>query len=498
LSIFKKLAGQTATYGLSSILGRLLNYLLVPLYTRVFDTDEYGIVTQLYAYVAFLNIVYTYGLETAFFRFFQSEKGNSKVYSTGLLSIIASSVFFTLAIILFSDPVASTVLPGNESGSFYIILFAGIIASDAITALPFAKLRQENNAKRFAFLRLFNIAVNIGLNLFFLVLCPFLVKSYPDSGIGNYYNAGFGIGYVFISNLIASLITLLLMYPEIFKNTFQFDNKLWKQMMVYSFPLMIGGFAGMINETFDRILIPILLKDQTDAMTQLGIYGACYKLSIIMTLFIQTFRYAAEPFFFNNAGKENPQQIYVQVMKYFVIVCTFIFLAVMLYIDIVSYLIGPDFRSGIGVVPVLLLANLCLGVYFNLSIWYKLTSNTRWGAWISIFGAAITLVFNFLLIPVMGFYGAAWATLICYASMMLLSYFIGRKYYPVPYDILSFFYYLALALSMWGLSVFVTDFFELKGYLKVGVNTLILILFSIIFWLSERRKINYLRGLNNF
>jgi O-antigen/teichoic acid export membrane protein len=273
----------------------------------------------------------------------------------------------------------------------------------------------------------------------------------------------------------------------------RFDPTLWKNMIIYAFPLMVANFAGMINETFDRVLIPYLTPDKSSSLAQLGVYGACYKLSIVMTLFIQTFRYAAEPFFFNHSTKENPQLVYAKVMKMFVIVCAFIFLGVMLYIDIVKYLIGPDFRSGLGVVPILLMANLCLGVYYNLSIWYKLTSKTRWGAWLSVFGAVITLIFNFWLIPIMGFMGAAWATLICYASMMIASYVIGQKHYPVNYDVKSFFYYVCLALFFWIASVFIRQQFHLSDNIMFGINTFLLLLYAFIAWNSERNKNSYLR-----
>lgn len=469
----------------------------MPLYTRVFEVGEYGVVTQLYAYVAFFNILFTYGLGTAFFRFFQSEKGNEKVYSTSIISILVSSAGLALLIIIFSDAIASLILSGISSGSYYIKIFAGILATDAITAIPFAKLRQENKAKRFAFLRLVNIGIYIGLNLFFLVVCPALLKNGSYSWLKTIYDPSIGVGYIFISNLLASGITMLMLFPEIFKVSLKFDSILWKRMIIYAFPLMIVGFSGMINETFDRVLIPILITNKSEAMMQLGIYGACYKLSIIMTLFIQTFNYAAEPFFFNHSTKENPQRVYAQVMNYFVIICAFIFLGVMLYIDIVKHFIGPDYRSGLGVVPILLMANLCLGVYYNLSIWYKLTTKTRLGAWVAVFGAVVTLIFNFWLIPIMGYMGAAWATLICYASMMILSYYVGQKHYPVAYDVRSFFYYISLALLLWVLSIYIRHQLVLSDKMILSINTLLLILFVVIVWTSESRKNTYLRRSNN-
>ena len=464
---------------------------------RYFYQEDYGVVTQLYALVAFFNILFTYGLETAFFRFMQTEKGSSKVYSTGLLSIIFSSALFTLLIIVFSGPLSGLILSGSAIDAYYIKMFAGILACDAITAIPFAKLRQENKAKKFAVLRLINIGINIGLNFFFLVVCPMLLKNDSFSWVSNIYDPTIGVGYVFIINLVASVITLLLLLPEMKIPQLNFDSTLWKHMIVYAFPLMIAGFAGMINETFDRVLIPMLIENKSDAMSQLGIYGACYKLSIIMTLFIQTFRYAAEPFFFSHSTKENPQIVYANVMKYFIIVCSFIFLGVMLYIDIIKFLIGPDFRSGMAVVPILLMANLFLGIFYNLSIWYKLTSKTRWGAWLSVFGAVITLIFNFWLIPVLGYMGAAWATLICYGSMMLASYFIGQKHYPIPYNLRSFFFYIILALILWQASSFITQWLSFSTNQTLLINSIFLMLFVSLTWAAERRKINYLRsGMN--
>ena len=466
----------------------------MPLYTRIFAQGEYGIVTQLYAYVAFFNILFTYGLETGFFKYFNSEKNGDKVYSTSLISITVSSVLFALFIILFSGPISDFLLDDASDRLDYVSIFAIILACEAIAAIPFAKLRQQNRAKRFAFIRLVNIAVNIGLNLFFLLLCPWLIKNNLAGWLTKLYDPAIGVGYVFLANLIASVVTLLLLLPDMLVVRLKFDSLLWRQMIIYSFPLMIAGFAGMVNETFDRILIPILTPDKTSAMAQLGVYGACYKLSIIMTLFIQTFRYAAEPFFFNHSTKENATTVYANVMKAFVIVCAMIFLLVMLYLDLIKYFIGENFRSGLIIVPILLLANLCLGVYYNLSIWYKLTSKTRWGAYLSVFGAIVTLVFNVILIPIYGYLGAAWATLICYASMMVVSYLIGQRHYPVNYDLRSFFLYIVLALLLWQLSVFVDARIDLSEMKMLLLNTAIFLVFPVVIWFLERRKNNYLRS----
>lgn len=499
MSIYKKLAGQTAIYGLSSILGRLLNYLLVPIYTRVFEAGEYGVVTQIYAYIAFMTVIFTYGLDISFFRYFQTEKGNPKVYSTSLISIIFSSLILGGLIILFAPQLsgiigdADVVPKPGHSRSLYISLFAGVLAFDAIIAIPFALLRQQNRAKRFVIIRMTGIAANVGLNVFFLLVCPWILKSNPDSWIASIYYPDFGVGYVFVINVISSFICLVMLLPEIIKMEWSFDKELWKGMLTYSFPLMIAGLAGMVNETFDRVLIPMLIENKSIAMAQLGIYGACYKLSILMTLFIQTFRYAAEPFFFNHSTKDNPQKTYSDVMNYFVIVCAFIFLGIMLFMNIIQEFIGEKFRSGLPVVPILLMANLCLGVFYNLSIWYKLTNKTRWGAILALIGAVITLAFNFALIPVMGYMGAAWTTLICYALMMVISYFLGQKFYPVPYRIGSFFYFIGLSLALWIAGDLISQAIQPGKVLSAVINIVILFIFMVLAYIQVRNKNSYLR-----
>ena len=474
----------------------MLNYLLVPLYTRVFLTGEYGIVTVLYAFVSFLNILFTYGLETAFFRYAEKEKGNPRVYSTSLVSIVVSSISLSLIIILFSSPIASWMNHGEGQARMlpqYISWFAMILGLDAISAIPFARLRQENKAIRFASIKLVWIGVNVGLNIFFLLVCPRLKDGAFNGLISHIYDPSIGIGYVFISNLAASAIVLVCLAPEIFKTSFAVDAALWKSMIVYALPLMVAGFAGMINETFDRIMLPWLLPDKSTALSQLGIYSACYKLSILMSLFIQTFRYAAEPFFFSQASSDKAQQTYARVMHYFVLMCSFIFLAIMLYMDIVKIFIGKEYREGLGVVPILLMANLCLGVFYNLSIWYKLTHQTKWGAWLSVIGAAITLVLNFALIPIMGYMGSAWATLICYAAMMVISYVVGQKYYPVNYNIGSFFFFIASALVFYFISEEVRVYFTPGKTSMLLINTLFLLLFLATAYFYERRKNSYIR-----
>jgi O-antigen/teichoic acid export membrane protein len=445
LSALRQLAGQTAVYGLSSIVGRLLNYLLVPLYTRVFVPEEYGVVTELYAYTAFLIVIFTYGFETAYFRFSRHHDETS-VYKTGLVSILISSALLITGLIAFSSPLSALLqYPDHPE---YITWFAIILGADAISSMPYARLRQQNRALRFAMVRLTNIGVNIALNLFFLVLCPMMVSQGHGGYIDWIYNPAVGVGYIFISNLIASLITLLMLSPQMKLTGIKTDKSLWKGMMLFSLPLLAGGLAGMVNETLDRILLKYLLTDPETSLAQLGIYGACYKLSIFMTLFIQTYRYAAEPFFLSGTEKENVPFTMARTMRYFVAAGSFIYLVIMLFLDFFKHFIGSEYHEGLGVVPILLLANLLLGIYFNLSMWYKITGQTLFGAWFAFAGATITIVLNIWLIPLIGYMGSAWATLACYAFMVSVSYSYGQKNYPVPYQTGPILFYMALAIGL--------------------------------------------------
>ena len=433
----RQLASQTAIYGLSSIVGRFLNYLLVPLYTRVFLQAEFGIYTQLYAYIAFAFVLFTYGMETAYFRFYEQEK-SPKVASTALGSLLITTLVLTAILVLTSGSIAHTLqLVGHQD---LIIFTALILGADALGAIPFAQLRSQNKPVKFAAIKLVNIGINIGINLFFLVLCPEILKSSSLASlhplITSIYNPSFGIGYIFIANLAASGITLLLLYKELLYVRFGFDPALWKRMIRYASPLILVGLAGIVNEMLDRVLLKFLLHgtpEQNDA--QIGIYGAAYKLSMLMSIFIQAYRYAAEPFFFAQASKTDARDIYAKTLKFFVIVGAIVFLGTLLYLDIIKYFLGRNFYEGLHVVPILLMANLFLGIYYNLSIWYKLTDKTLLGAYVTVGGALVTIGLNIWLIPIMGYTGSAWATLACYAFMAFASYFFGMKYYPVHYPL---------------------------------------------------------------
>ncbi len=477
MSQIKKLAGQTAIYGLSSIVGRLLNYLLVPLYTRIFVPEAYGVVSEFYAYVTFLIVLYTYGMETAYFQFSNKNDDDNTVYSNSFSTLVISSVILSSLLIIFSQWIANFL--GYADHPEYIVWFSLILAFDAITALPFAKLRQENNAKKFALIKIVNISSNIGLNLFFLAFLPHITN---NNSFGVLYNPAIGVGYVFISNLISSLITLLFFYRDFKLFRLNINRELMSNMLVYAFPLLIAGFAGMINETLDRAILKYLVADKSTALHQLGVYSACYKLSIIMTLFVQTYRYAAEPFFFSQQSKKNNKRLYATIMNYFVFVCSLIFLGVMLYMNIAKYFIGEKFHEGLQVVPVLLFANLFLGVYLNLSMWYKLSGQTKYGAWFSIVGAAITIILNFILIPVMGYMGAAWATFICYGAMMFISYIYGQKHYPIPYNIKICLLIILLSVGLWITSDYLFVIYPMGILLSNITKLIVLSVFIMVSW----------------
>ncbi|MEA3476695.1 MAG: oligosaccharide flippase family protein, partial [Bacteroidota bacterium] len=372
----------------------------------------------------------------------------------------------------------------------YIVYFALIIGIDAFLAIPFARLRQQNKALKFAIIKIINVLSNIGFNFFFLLICPKIFASNPDSAILGFYDPDFGVGYAFISNLLATIITLVLLLPDILSASFRISTPLLRRMLHYAFPLLIVGIAGMVNEVSDKLLFKFLItvpagitESKEYILSQLGIYGANYKLAVLMTLFIQMFRYAAEPFFFAHASAKDSKQLYADVMKYFVIFCLLIFLLVTLYLDIFKYFIGKDFREGLHIVPIVLMANLFLGIFFNLSVWYKVNDLTRFGAYIAIVGASITIFLNIVLVPVIGYTGAAWAHFFCYLVMVFLSFLLGRKYYPVPYSFKRIGIYFTLAMAIF----FIDRVIQWpEKNIQLIFSTLMFAAFLIIVFLMEK------------
>ncbi len=474
---------DTAIYGVSSIIGRILNWGLVPLYTRLFPSEEYGIVTNIYAYVAVVLVVLIYGMETGFFRFANHDRWQDpkQVYSNTLISVGASSLAFLIAITAFAPSIADIL--HSDGHSYYIMLMGATVAIDAFSSIPFAYLRYQRKALRFATLKFINIGLTIGLNLFFLLLCPLIHREAPDL-ISWFYNPDMGIGYIFLSNFIASVTVLLLLIPEL-RVKISFSGKLWREMVKYSYPLLILGVAGIMNQTIDKILYPFLITDTVEATRQLGIYGACYKIAIIMVMFLQAFRYAFEPFIFarNNGDGEERKQAYSNAMKYFIIVALFIFMGVMFFMPILRYFISPAYFEGLKVVPIIMMAELFFGIFFNLSLWYKLTDRTIWGTWFSLGGLAITLIGNIVFVPHFGYMACAWSAFACYGAMMIASYLIGQHYYPIAYQLKRVGLYFAIALSFWGISELATIPHDIINY---ALRVLLLAIFLIIVFKVER------------
>ena len=524
MSTIKKLAGQTITYGASSMIGRFLNFLLTPLYTfiGIFSAEQFGIITEMYAYVAFLVVFLTYGMETAFFRYSTLNKNEGeKVYSNALYSLTTTTSIFILLAIIFSQDIANWLRYPEHNE--YIIWFAIIVGLDALGAVPLAKLRQQGRAKRFALIQFANVGVNVLLNLFFLscIYSSYLISigevelsSFEwlvniiynvESGELNsffslVYDPKTGVGYVFIANLAASIVKFLILFPHMnFKG--EFDWKLLKHMLRYAYPMLFVGLAGIVNETLDRSMLKRMLtnkyigegKSAVDAgekaLIQLGIYGANYKITMFLAMFIQAFRYAAEPFFFNQEKEKNSKNIIAKVMTYFVIISTIIFLGLDLFLPILKYFTPNEvFWTGLKIVPILLLANVFLGIFVNLSIWYKLSSKTNYGAYISIMGATITIVLNFIFIPTFGYVASAWATLACYASMMIASYYLGQKHYPIPYDLKKIGVYLGLGTVLFLIKVPFEPFASYAWYVYLYHFALIMIFISIAYFLEKPAK----------
>ena len=473
----KQLAGQTAIYGLSSIVGRFLNYLLVPLHTAVFQPAEFGVVTELYAYVAFFVVLLNYGMETAFFRFSTQEGNNpDQVFSTGFTSLVVTSCLFMLLVVGFSGPIASAM--AYAAHPEYIIYFGLVLGFDAISTLPMARLRAQNKALRFTLINLITIGVNVGLNVLFLNFC---LDADSLGSWASFCSVEAGVGYIFLANVLASAARLILLSPAFLELGKGFNFALLRSMNIYAFPLLFAGLGGIVNETLDRallkwILLPEYGKDY--ALEQMGIYGANYKLAIIISLFIQAYRYAAEPFFFNKEGQSDSKELFARIMNVFVGVVGAMFLFVLLYLDIFKYFTpNKAFWPGLQAVPILLGAYIFLGIYYNQSAWYKLSGKTKYGAYITLLGAAITILLNIWLIPILGYMGSAWATLACYFSMSVISWILGQKHYPIPYNVPRIGLYLILALGFYGVTVWLS---LSDPVVKYSVHTAIMLLYLAI------------------
>ena len=491
MSQLKKLFSDTAIYGVSSVFGRAINFLLVPLYTGVFDPGEYGVITELYAYVAFLMVVYLYGVETTFFRFATKYGDQAKFYNLTVTNALIISVLLSAGFILGSDWLGS-LLPYADA-SKYIIWLALILSFDTAMAVPFARLRLENKAKKFAIFKISNILINVGLNLFFLIFCPFWLNTSPDSSelIHLIYNPSFGVGYVFLSNLIASGFTLLLFLPYWVAYRIQFDQEKWKEMFRYATPLVIIGLAGVTNEMLSRVLLRHWLPDGFyngyTNIAVLGIFGACYKLSMLMNLSVQSFRYAYEPFFFSKSKDKKSPEAFAKVMNAFIIYGCLVSIIISLILPEVAHLVlrQQDYLQALHIVPILLFAGLLLGIFYNLSVWYKLTDKTIKGAYITVFGAILTIVLNWFFIPIIGYEGSALTTLIAYFAMVIVSYVWGQKNYYVPYQLNKGLMYLVYS----GTLVSIIYYLNLQTTTKYFFGLSALVLFIIlVLKLEQPRK----------
>ncbi|MGB0805986.1 MAG: lipopolysaccharide biosynthesis protein, partial [Salibacteraceae bacterium] len=480
----------TAIYGLPSILGRFLNYLLFPLYTAQFIPAEYGVVNEVYAYVAFIAVILPWGMETAFFRFSNKKDYTpNEVFRTSLFFVFLSSIIFMMAITFLTDGFANAM--GYANNPEYIIWMGLTIGFDALAVIPLAQLRNEEKALKFALVNFMSIGTNIVLNLFFIWYCMDVFRDGGNAITDFAFNPEFGVGYIFLANMIQALVKFLLVSPAYQKLSFRINGSLLKELLIYSSPLVLAGFAGIINETLDRTLIRRILEPtigESAALTKVGIYGAVYKLAILITLFTQAFRYAAEPFFFSQDKEGNSRKVYADVLKWYTVIVTVLFLFVMLYIDVFKQLIRNEaYWEGLTIVPILLFANIFLGWIYNLSVWYKLTHKTIYGAILAVIGAVITVSLNLYLIPKMGYAGAAWTTFASYGVMAVISYLLGQRFFKIPYELPKIIGYCIVSVLLWYGSTLVDWNSDLTKYTG---NTALMLFFFVFIFLGERKDLN--------
>lgn len=486
MSGIKKLAGQTLWYGVPTIASRFLGYLMnmaLPFFISM--PGKTADLVQVYTIIPFLNVVYAYGLETAYFRFSQTHD-KQKLYNTLSLSLLYSSILFSVALILCKDLIVSGA--DLQAHPDYVLWMIAIIAVDNLNTLPFARLRQENRPKRYAFARVMGIVINLAVVIFFLGVVPKILAGNPDSFLRHIYNKDLGLGYYLLGNLCGSLFTLLILFKEIKQVRFQFDMPLWKEVMRYSAPLIIVGLGGMINDVLSRLIYRHVVDlPRAEADHELGIFANIFRLALLITIMIQAFRMAAEPFFFNRSKEENAPKIYARVMKFFVIACCFMFLLIGLFLDVFRWIFttfaNPRWAEGLDVVPLLALGNIFLGIYYNLSVWYKLTNKNTYGAVITVIGAVITIALNIVLIPRLHYTGAALATFCCYLFMMVSSYVLGQKYYPVPYAVKKLTAYVVLVVLIYFIHLGLLKFISGSLAFSLGSGLLLFLLFT---WFVSR------------
>jgi O-antigen/teichoic acid export membrane protein len=468
LNPLKKLFKQTAIYGLATVLPRMISFLLVPIYTDVMAPGKYGEITLIFSWFAIFNVFLAYGMETAFFRFYKEADNRKKVVSTSLLSIMGSTILLVLIGVLFKEKL-SIALNIDLPFMNYVL---GILALDALAIIPFAWLRANEKPMRYAIVKILNVSLNLGFTLFFLILLPKMADGTSTGFLNSIYKPDYEIPYILISTLIASGVTLLLMIRVYIRRPYVFDTVLWKRMVRYAMPVMVAGIAFTINEVFDRYLLSELLPVDI-AKSEMGKYSACYKLALFMTLFSTAFRMGIEPFFFSHSDTKNPQKAYAQITNYFVVLGSIILVAVVVFSDVLKQflVLNEAYWEAMPIVPLIVLASFFLGIYHNLSVWYKVTDKTIYGAYISLIGAVVTIVINFVFIPYFGYMASAVATVSAYGTMMLLSFYFGRMYYPIPYNFRKISFYLVVSILFSILSFYIFD-----RNLFVGIPLLLLFL----------------------
>ncbi len=471
----KSVVKDTAIYGLSSIVGRFLNYLLVPLYTAKLAASGggYGVITNIYAYVALIMVILTFGMETTFFRFANKpEEKPLTVYSTTLIMVGTIAFVFAAMVLLFLDPVSSMM--GYANHPEYVGMMAVCVAIDAFQAIPFAWLRYKKRPIKFAALKLLFIILNITLNLVYFVVFPALYTRYPDI-LGLIYNPGVGVGYAFGLNLVCTASITAFFIPELTGFKYVFDKALMKRMLKYSWPILILGIAGILNQTVDKMIFPLVYGDTETGKIELGIYGACVKIAMIMAMITQAFRYAYEPFVFGKAKDKNSGETYAAAMKYFIIFTLLAYLCVIGYLDVLKRIIAPDYWAGLRVVPIVMAAEIMMGIYFNLSFWYKLIDKTIWGAWFSAAGCIVLIAVNLIFIPKYSYMACAWGGFSGYATSMVLSYIVGQKKNPINYPIKSIMTYILIAGFFYAIMALTPE--EWPMIAKLGINTVLILLF---------------------
>ena len=469
---------DTIIYGIAAVLPRAINILLTYLHTSTLKSDKYADNTWYFVFAAYFIAFLTFGLETAFFRFFSKEKEKGKIVSTSFITLLGSTILF-LSVLLFFNEDISLILGFDNPLHLKILTF--VTALDLLVVIPYAYLRVTNKPLKFTFFKVVNILIYAFFNIFFLWFVPYALKndiSLPDLIIDSHQNTPIVV-YIFIANLIASFTTFIMLLPYIFKFKFDFDAKVLRKMLVYGLPIMVGSLAYVTNENLDKLLLGDMLGKE-----QMGIYAACYKLGVFMTLYIMAFRLGAEPFFFNHAHKENAKETYAKILTWFTIIGALFMVIVVVYINLFAgiLLAKPEYYQALAIVPIILLANLFLGIYNNLSVWYKLTDKTKYGMYFSVFGALLTIAFNLIFIPKIGFMASAWATLIAYGTMTIISYFYGKKYYAVPYNISKVILYIVISV---GLS-FISYYYFKENYI---ISTIIIIAFVVFIALNEKEEL---------